>query len=103
MTPIKILFVGDARGDVGSLIKKLEFVNKKSGPFSAAFVVGALLDSTSKANGIPASEAPLPIYFLGSGELHECMGGLHACIYLPPCEPVCWDLTSSYRDWRDPP
>ena len=87
MGPIKVLFVGDARGDVGSLIKKLELVNKKSGPFSAAFVVGGLLDSSSKAEGIPlASDASLPIYFLGSGGSRTDMvvawvtvGGGNAC------------------------
>ena len=38
MAPVKILFVGDARGDVPSLVKKLEAVNKKSGPGTATEV-----------------------------------------------------------------
>ena len=67
MAPVKILFVGDARGDVPSLVKKLEAVNKKSGPFAAAFVVG-VLDASGQAQGLPLKSDPqLPIYFLGAG------------------------------------
>jgi hypothetical protein len=67
--PVKVLFTGDVRGDLPALMKKLEAVNKKSGPFAAAFVVGALLDEAGQAKGLPlVAPPPLPVYFLGAGE-----------------------------------
>ena len=81
MASIKVLFVGDVRGDIPGLISKLSAVNKKSGPFAAAFVIGSLLDASGKANGLPLqSDTPLPIYCLGAGVCQNCMGIVHGLV-----------------------
>lgn len=72
---IKVLFLGDARGDLHALIKKAEQVHRKSGPFSAAFCLGRLMDDQG---GILNADKPIPspsfpIYLLGAGESQDAM------------------------------
>ena len=70
MAAIKVLFLGDAHGDLRGLIKKAEQVHKKNGPFSAAFCLGRLLDDHGSIinAGQPMPSPSFPIYLLGAGE-----------------------------------
>ncbi len=80
MTAAKVLFTGDVAGDLPSLLKKLDAVNKKNGPFAAAFVTGTFLDADGRAQGLPLqAPSPLPIYFLGSGEGRMGLPAASAC------------------------
>ncbi|GAX77812.1 hypothetical protein CEUSTIGMA_g5255.t1 [Chlamydomonas eustigma] len=66
--PVKVLFTGDIRGDLPRLLKKLDAVNNKSGPFAAAFVAGSFLNDQGQMQDLPLkSNTPLPIYFIGAG------------------------------------
>jgi hypothetical protein len=70
MAAIKVLFLGDAAGDLHGMIKKAEQVQKKSGPFSVAFYLGRLLDDQGNMVNAeqPLPSPSFPIYLLGSGE-----------------------------------
>lgn len=40
MTAVKVLFSGAVEGDLHGVLKKVEAINKKNGPFDALFCVG---------------------------------------------------------------
>jgi hypothetical protein len=66
--PVKVLFVGDAKGDVPALWKKIQTTNNKNGPFDAVFVLGQLLGPDGSAQGLPMqAKLTVPIYLLGAG------------------------------------
>ena len=43
MAALKVLFSGSLSGDLAGVFKKVETVNRKSGPFDALFCVGQFL------------------------------------------------------------
>lgn len=44
--PLKILACGDVKGQIGALIKRVETVNKKAGPFEMVLCVGQFFNET---------------------------------------------------------
>jgi len=44
---IKVLACGDVKGQIGPLLKRIEAVNKKAGPFEMVLCVGQFFDETS--------------------------------------------------------
>jgi len=44
---LKILACGDVKGQIGALIKRVETVNKKAGPFEMVLCVGQFFDESS--------------------------------------------------------
>ena len=45
--PIKILACGDVKGQIGALIKRVETVNKKAGPFEMVLCSGQFFDEST--------------------------------------------------------
>ena len=45
--PLKILACGDVKGQIGALIKRVETVNKKAGPFEMVLCSGQFFDETT--------------------------------------------------------
>ena len=44
---MKVLACGDVKGQVGPLLKRIEAVNKKAGPFEMVLCVGQFFNETS--------------------------------------------------------
>lgn len=66
--PIKVLTVGDVNGRFDELLKKINIVNKKSGPFDLLFCVGEFFGPDPTINQkINDGEVkfPIPTYILG--------------------------------------
>jgi len=75
---LKILAVGDVKGRISDLVKRLKTVNKKAGPFDMAFAVGSFFNN-QPPNGVDHGESldlwkslkagkvqlPFPLYILG--------------------------------------
>ena len=74
--PLKLLAVGDVRGRINDLMKRLKTVNKKAGPFDMAFCVGSFFNE--EEHGVVATDlslwndirsgkvqVPFPVYILG--------------------------------------
>jgi len=84
---LKILAIGDVRGRITDLVKRLKTVNKKAGPFDMAFAVGSFFNN-QPPDGVDHGEnlslwndlkkgkvqLPFPVYILGP--VHESQVGL---------------------------
>jgi hypothetical protein len=47
---MKILACGDVKGQIGALLKRVETVHKKAGPFDMVFCVGQFFDEAGGIN-----------------------------------------------------
>ncbi|VDO81727.1 unnamed protein product [Onchocerca flexuosa] len=71
-SPLKILVCGDVNGQFDSLLKRVDAVNKKNGPFDMLFCVGEFFGPDNESNeriinGIV--KMPISTYILGSFKL----------------------------------
>ena len=58
---MKILACGDVKGQIGQLLKRIETVNKKAGPFDMVLCVGQFFNETS-GNDCTGSSKTSPIF-----------------------------------------
>lgn len=75
MSAVRVLFCGDARGNIDALFAKIGKVNASNGPFDAVFCTGAFFEPTGSEKEDYAGQlepylegkkqAPVPVYFIG--------------------------------------
>ncbi len=68
---VKVLFIGDVRGNFKELFTRLTKTNQKAGPFAAAFCVGTFFDPANRNTQLDQflagkAKFPIPTYFVNN-------------------------------------